>query len=204
LLLGIPIYVFVFAIYYSVSALAGLIWRNATVSIAVSILFWASCFGVGTAKIAIEEMMLNKRRIVNIIPVGEDLIAVNEINVTFQWNEKSHDWVEIFEPVGKDERERRMMMSFANLPTEMRPIGPVYDSSNDQLVSALRSMRDGQMLLHVGRRSDQWKKVRGANGSMGTVAMLTEPDGKILIISSLGLFRIAGDPTIKPEPVKPS
>src|SRR5690606_3275462 len=50
LLYSIPVFVFVFAIYYSVSAAAAMIWRNAVVSIVCAILFWAMCFTVGVAK----------------------------------------------------------------------------------------------------------------------------------------------------------
>src|SRR4051812_19676866 len=44
----VPVYTFVFATYYSVAALAGAIWRNATVAVILTFLFWAVCFSVGT------------------------------------------------------------------------------------------------------------------------------------------------------------
>lgn len=44
----IPIIVFLFAVYYSVSALAALRWRSPIVSVVVTILFWFVCFLVGT------------------------------------------------------------------------------------------------------------------------------------------------------------
>lgn len=48
LLLAIPLFCFLFAFYYSVSAVAGLIWRNTVVSIVVTVLFWGLCFLVAT------------------------------------------------------------------------------------------------------------------------------------------------------------
>ncbi len=42
LLLCIPVFLFLFVIYYSVSALTGVIWRNAIVSVCCTILFWVS------------------------------------------------------------------------------------------------------------------------------------------------------------------
>ena len=59
LLLCIPIFLFLFAIYYAVSSLAGVLWRNAVVSIVVTILFWAACFVVGTTKNVMEQAWLN-------------------------------------------------------------------------------------------------------------------------------------------------
>src|SRR5207245_2704518 len=40
----IPVYTFVFATYYSVTTLAGAIWRNTIVSVIITFLFWAACF----------------------------------------------------------------------------------------------------------------------------------------------------------------
>ncbi|MEX2173940.1 MAG: ABC transporter permease, partial [Pirellulaceae bacterium] len=42
----IPIFLFMFLIYYAVSALAGLIWKSAVVSVIVTVVFWVACFGV--------------------------------------------------------------------------------------------------------------------------------------------------------------
>ena len=46
LMLCIPLLLFLFSIYYSVSALAGVIWKNAVVSVFVAVTFWCFCFGV--------------------------------------------------------------------------------------------------------------------------------------------------------------
>ena len=42
LLLCVPVFLFLFAIYYAVSSFAGVVWRNAVVCIVVTILFWAA------------------------------------------------------------------------------------------------------------------------------------------------------------------
>ncbi len=47
LLLCIPIFLFLFAIYYSVSAFSGVIWRNAVVCVVMTVLFWLACTVVG-------------------------------------------------------------------------------------------------------------------------------------------------------------
>jgi ABC-type transport system involved in multi-copper enzyme maturation permease subunit len=62
ILLSIPVYVFMFAVYYTVSALAGLLWRNAIVSVVMTILFWAACFVVGVSKSGVEQLVLDKMR----------------------------------------------------------------------------------------------------------------------------------------------
>ncbi len=48
LLICIPIFIFIFMIYYSVSMLAGLISKNAIIAIAVTGLFWVFCTTLGS------------------------------------------------------------------------------------------------------------------------------------------------------------
>ena len=75
LLLCIPVFLFLFVIYYSVSALTGVIWRNAIVSVCCTILFWGLCFAVGTAKSVAENTFLDPTRLAAIIPAGDKLLA---------------------------------------------------------------------------------------------------------------------------------
>ena len=63
LLWAIPLYLFLFAIYYSVSALAGIVWRNAIVSVVMAVVFWFVCWTLGTANTLVESISLNPRRI---------------------------------------------------------------------------------------------------------------------------------------------
>ena len=47
LLLCIPIFLFLFAIYYSVSAFSGVVWRNAVVCVVMTVVFWFACYRGG-------------------------------------------------------------------------------------------------------------------------------------------------------------
>ena len=64
LLLAIPLYLFLFAIYYGVSSLAGIVWRNAIVSVVMAVVFWLVCFMLGTATGLVEQLSLNPRRFI--------------------------------------------------------------------------------------------------------------------------------------------
>ena len=48
----IPVFLVVFAVYYAVSALAGVIWRNTIVSVVVTFLFWGICWVPGVRQVA--------------------------------------------------------------------------------------------------------------------------------------------------------
>ncbi|MEY4180438.1 MAG: hypothetical protein RLY70_4012 [Planctomycetota bacterium] len=205
LLLAIPIYMFMFAIYFSVSSLAGLLWRNTIVSIGTTVLFWLVCFGLGSAKSALDTFYMSKQRFSHLFLAknakGDTIGAVNEMGFSFVWNESSLAWDEVF--VNETQRQLRPAMALVPaVPAEMRPIGPVYDSERDQLVALQRSMRDGMMQTFAGPRANQWQSAKGAGAPFGAMYLLQEPDGRLLVVASTGLYRLQRDPLASAKPVK--
>lgn len=205
LLLAIPVYLFMFAIYFSVSALAGLLWRNTIVSIGATVLFWLVCFGLGSAKSTIDMFYMSKQRFNHLFVAnnarGETLGAVNEMGFAFVWDAKDGQWQEVF--VNETQRQLRpAMVLVPAVPAEMRPIGPVYDAERDQLVALQRSMRDGLMQTFAGRRSEEWRSANGPAGPLGAMYLLREPDGRLLVVASTGLYRLKGDPLKTSQPLK--
>ncbi|MDA0586636.1 MAG: ABC transporter permease subunit [Planctomycetota bacterium] len=187
LLWTIPVFVFVFAIYYSVSTLAAVIWRNAVVSIVVSILFWAVCFIVGVAKSALDEWFLNARRTAVIVPAEDSLIVTNRQGSGFEWRTDENTWVEVF-------GERRRGPGGGGYPM----VGPYFDSPNSRLV-AVRSgggnrwMRSTPKLV-VAPRDGDWKPVESIAVPSGVRMLAIGRDGEILVAGTGGLHRFDGDP----------
>jgi hypothetical protein len=203
ILLSIPVYVFMFAVYYTVSALAGLLWRNAIVSVVMTILFWAACFVVGVSRSGVEQLVLDKMRVTRLVDAGDTLVSANEAGLVHRWDDATSDWVEIFRADDEEAMQRRMAMAFMPVvPPELRPIGPVHQGSDDRLIQVVRSLRTGQMSTLVARRDDDWRAEPGASASMGTRFLLEEPGGSVLAVSSLGLYRLTGDPLRSVRPLE--
>jgi ABC-type transport system involved in multi-copper enzyme maturation permease subunit len=187
LLWTIPVFVFVFAIYYSVSTFAAVIWRNAVVSIVVSILFWAVCFTVGVAKSALDEWFLNARRTAVIVPADDSLISTNRQGSGFEWNADENTWVEVF-------GQRRRGPGGGGYPM----IGPYFDTENSRLV-AIRSgggnrwMR-GTPKLVVAPRDGDWKPVESIAVPNGVKMLAIGRNSEILVAGTGGLHRFDGDP----------
>ena len=126
LLLCIPIFLFLFAIYYSVSALAGVVWRNAI----ICIVHERSCSGfvctvvVEQPRVALNSSTIEQQRIVRLVQAGDTLIALDEQGLTKYWNAASNDWEETF-----------LDSSFGPRGQVM---GPVYDAENQTLMAAQR------------------------------------------------------------------
>jgi hypothetical protein len=190
LLWAIPVFVFVFAVYYSVSTIAGVIWRSAVVSIVISILFWALCFTVGIAKGTIEGVFLDQRRAAAVIPAGESLLVTRANGSGYEWQASTREWTAVFEgpPQGP--------VAFgAAYPW----LGPVYDEQHDRLVAlslppAVPWFRMPAR-LNVAERRNGWKRVEGPTVPGDANTFLLDPDGTIIVAGVRGVYRFEGDPT---------
>lgn len=95
LLWCIPLYVFLFAIYFSVSALAGAIWRNAIVSLILVIAFWLGVTLIGVAHNSMNEFVIKNRRMTEISANGDQVFAVDGSRTVHQWSTEEKDWLPV-------------------------------------------------------------------------------------------------------------
>ncbi|MHC4877443.1 MAG: ABC transporter permease subunit [Planctomycetota bacterium] len=184
LLWTIPVFVFVFAVYFSVSSLAGVLWRNPIVSIIVSLVFWLSCFVVGLTKGIVDDVFLSARRPAVILPLDDSLLVVNRQGNGFEWDPDGKVWQTVFET-----RRRG--------PGSVYPfVGPVYDAANDRLVAIRAStggppwMREAPKLA-LATRDDDWKFSTPLNVPGGSQSLLVLSDGTVLTLGTDGLSRLS-------------
>ena len=149
-LLCIFIFLFLFAVYYSVSALTGIVWRNAIVSVILTILFWFVCWAVGLTKGVFEGLLVESQKIVRLVPAGDALIAVDEMGAARRWNSPDKQWQPVF-----------LEGSFGE---PRRVLGPVYDAEHQMLLAAQignrRMFRSGGNLL-LGQKATGGRGVEG-------------------------------------------
>ncbi len=183
LLWTIPVFVFVFAVYFSVSALAGVLWRNPIVSIIVSLVFWLSCFVVGLTKGIVDDVFLSARRPAVILPLNDSLLTVNRQGNGFEWDPDAKGWQTVFET------RRR--------PGQEYPfVGPVYDVANDRLVAIRAStggppwMREAPKLA-LATREEDWKFSTPLNVPGGSQSLLVLSDGTVLTLGTDGLSQLS-------------
>ncbi len=201
ILLSIPIYLFVFAIYYSVSSLIGIIWRSPIVCIALTIVFWLACFLIGLGKIEFESRIWNKTRLIDVVEAGDSLIVSNEMGVAQQWDDEARVWDPVF--ISQDQRDSRpVLLVMKTIPRAFRPVGPLYDAKHDRLLSATPMFPPTKMNFNVGERANDWEATTAITAPTGTLAMFPEENGDVVIAASLGLYRLVGDPSKKQEPAK--
>jgi hypothetical protein len=183
LLLCIPVFLFLFIVYYSVSAAAGLVWRNTVVCIAMTVLFWFICVMVGTAKQMVEMFFVHPQRLVRLLPIDDTLLAVNEQGRVEEWTNQPAGWKYVF---ASDQPS-------AGPPIMIGPqmSGPVYDSQGDRLVAIVPAWPEAR--LFAGRRAEDWEREEVGAAPRVTRELLVEPDGRVLAVTSEGLLRLASE-----------
>lgn len=106
LLLCIPLMLFLFAIYYSVSALAGLLWQNGIIAVVITMAFWGVCFSLWFIKDGLEAWVMQPRAITDIVPTTGQLLAktsgeeIVEWSAEGKWTAPSPGSVDMKLPVG--------------------------------------------------------------------------------------------------------
>lgn len=192
LFLCIPIMLFLFAVYYSVSALAAVLWRNAIVSIVLTILFWLLCVSVAKSKNSfIEPIWIDPQRLVKLIPAGQSLLAVTEPGQVEEWDPRQSLWEEVFSPPEQPQR-----IGPLTVPQPM--IGPVYDEQADRILAIPTGLpAPGGMnlfgpppTLQAGKRSAAWTRKKVGSAPAGPLALLTAPNGDTLVVTKGAVFRL--------------
>jgi hypothetical protein len=201
--LCIPIILFLFAVYYGVSALAAVLWRNAIVSIVLTILFWGVSFGLWAAKGYIEANSINPNRLVKLVPAGKTLLAVNEMGQVQEWSPRSSTWEDVFTT---DERPR-----FARI-LDPRPLdGPVFDAGRDRIVATQAAPPTGGLniftpppTLLIGRHAGAFNGIKAGTAPPGTFALFASPAGDVVAISKGAVFRLVSERSKKPKSKDPT
>ena len=191
----IPIFMFMFLIYYAVSALAGLIWKSPVISVVLTVVFWFSCFSVGTTKHVMEGLLLDRFRIVKVAQAEDTLVSVTEEGLVRIWDAERRAWQQVYEPSG------RRGNGVATIE------GPVYHAATKQLLFG-QGFRNpfgiaGQRItLRVARAADGWALHDGPSLPSDASTFLLENDGSVLAVASDNVYRLRGEPRPAGKPIK--
>ncbi|MEQ1829933.1 MAG: ABC transporter permease [Pirellula sp.] len=92
----IPLFIFMFMIFYSVSALVGLIWKNPIICVVVTAVFWGLCFGVGLIHLYFDITLNIQNQVQRVYAVGDTpMVGTQQGHLQF-WNEDGKAWKTAF------------------------------------------------------------------------------------------------------------
>lgn len=96
LLLCIPVCVFLFSVFYSVSAVAGLKWRSPILAIGLANLFGAGCLLIGFAATLSDSFIVERDRITGLTTTGETVLASTRGGHLRRFDRSNGRWVDLF------------------------------------------------------------------------------------------------------------
>lgn len=175
LLYCIPVFLFLFAVYYSVSGFAGLVWRNTIVCIGITALFWAMCFFLGVGKGFVDLLAHEPNRVAMVSSTPDGIFTVANSGAIRMWNEETSSWDDIV--------ERRFMGPAGPMNMRGRSIPPAYDFANQRTIL----FRDRDQLCVFTKETRQAEVYESMPSSID--ATLLEPDGRLLAVGN-EIYRI--------------
>jgi len=192
LLWCIPVYVLLFMIYYSVSAVAGAIWRNSIVALALVVCFWIGITVVGEVHEELQRYLIGTRGIKEVVPTNAGVFVVDGEQKTYLWDDSRSEWDEVFEAApmpGVPGFARRILRGDTRFL-------PVFDSANERLLVLEQvPARFGGVAppeLQVASAKDDWSRTPlGRLPDFASTILLTS-DGTILLPCEDAIYRYVG------------
>ena len=208
----IPLLLFVFVIFYSVSALVGLIWNNPILCVVVCIVFWIFCLTIGVLESGMRMPAAWLPQIVRFAKVNDDLLAITQASEVKVWNEKYQVWQPAAEvnaqgpgrvlgPIVDAEHKRLIMRSdFSNgmggmetrsrnfVVVELGQDGPENGGESKETKSAPAADDDSvPQNVEEARRKSRWNGENGPEPPMLMVELIRLGD-KTLAVTRNGFF----------------
>ena len=191
ILISIPLYVLVFAIYFSVSALIGIVWRSPIVAVVITLLFWALCFAVGSVHGIFANKMANSS-FINLLPIQDEAYSVDILHQIKKWDSKKKEWeIEMPAELGDEAKIQfgvnSWMIPLRNVPAipgiDQR-IAPIYDQESGLIIGA----------PFVAEFTTKRKMLAGRAGGKEFVTVGEFPrDTQELAVSKRGLIAVTAD-----------
>ncbi|MCH2177492.1 MAG: ABC transporter permease [Mariniblastus sp.] len=192
ILLSIPLYILVFAIYFSVSAIVGLLYRSPTVSVILTLLFWAFCFGIGFL-FNLADARQKSVAISDVVPLADEVMTVGVLQTGSVWNASDATWQAKLEPALKPEEQVGLsigtMFGTEGFP---KPVGPLLNPATNQLLGTRLSMeelRPGRARKMYVADATKMKFVEAGKYPPG-VTRLSLAEGRVLAISGEGFYEL--------------
>ncbi len=197
ILFAIPVYILVFAIYYSVSTLVGIWYRSAILSVILTAIFWAVCFGVGYSYSLLDNRMQNGE-IVDLVPVSDSVLQVDPLKKVYGWDEKEKKWETKLKASMAQEQEISIGIALFIAPLGTVPggLGPIYDAVSNTLISGTVNLADPRSMNHQDCFISDGNKINfEVKGKFprNAVGLLASKQGPISVNSSGELFLLKSE-----------
>jgi hypothetical protein len=194
-LVCIPIYVFVFAIYYSLSALVGLVFRSPILSVVAAILFWAFCFGIGVTHDLISAMVETGAP-GQLIVDGEQVVKFDRTGRGSILDPQTQEWSEAFRSPDIEEVPPFLRGLMPGAPV----MGLSYDTEGHRFLGAqvplgeLGARFSANRYVVVARAENDWLAEQKMKAPPMTRAVFRDVDDTLIFVTYRGnVFQLPFD-----------
>lgn len=174
----IPVSVFLFSVFYSVSAVVGLRWRSPILAIGVTCMFGLACFVIGFIGGLFDGLVTRPEAIQHLAITGETLIGSTRGGGLVRLDRSQDRWVELF---------KSSAMTFD------RVLAPVPLDDQRVATARVRNGRinpfgSGALDLLVLSQSDDWNPEPSLRLPTSTTRLLRCGDDQVLAMNSGSLY----------------
>ena len=194
ILYSVPLYLLVFAIYYSVSAVSGIRFRSAILSVVFTAVFWGLCFMVGTVYYWLNNRMENTE-ISRIVTIGDKALAIDPMFAVLAWDE-AKGWdtrTQIFDANGDGPEQIAFGISTYIAPElDLPPVlSPVYDETTGLMFSSQIRLGPSRSISCMVADGEALDFEKYGNYPQQPSKMFSTPQGLIVISRSGELYRMS-------------
>ncbi len=188
----IPVYIFLFAIFFSVSAFLGAIWRNAIVSVILVIIFWGGLTLIGVAYSSMNEFVVKNRRLSEISANGGLVFAVDGSRSVHRWDSVEGDWMPVQQAdinVQIPSFVRRLFFSGHRFRVSV--------SQDGQRILALQPTLSrmggiGPAMILSGRENEKYELQPELKTPESMFGIFQTSDGEVILPGPSGIYRFIG------------
>ncbi len=179
----IPVFLFLFLIYYSISAFAGLVWRNTVIAIVMAVLCWLACTIVEATYHLIRNLQLEPHKLTS-VEVGDHLVfSKTESGSVQQWDKDASMWLPVFASDAPG--------LVPGLAQSESLIGPVYMGSAKKLFAVRPSWSSGTLL--AASEENNWKRQSLGKAPRDTRYLLVQEGKQLYSVHRKGISRLRDD-----------
>ncbi|MFM7055943.1 MAG: ABC transporter permease subunit [Planctomycetota bacterium] len=188
----IPLYVFLFAIYYSVSALTGAIWRNPIVSLILVVVFWIVQVTAAVVNDFMAFAWLPGRQLEELVVTDTSAFAIDGSRNFLRWDEASGDW--------------RTMLEDSN-PNPLQALGIFQAGARPRLAAAAdgntvfamqpefsRFNQAGPARVFRGEAGDNFNRSGNSSTPEPVFGIYRTRDSKLVLPGTRSIHQLKDDP----------
>ncbi|NNE01286.1 MAG: ABC transporter permease [Pirellulaceae bacterium] len=177
LLWCIPVAVFLFSVFYSVSFLAGLRWRTPILAIGITCMFGAFVLVIGAIGGYFDGFVTQPAAIRSIAVANEDVLATTRGGGIFRFDETSNQWQPLIEP---DPRQADLVLPLVKLDDNHIATARIKGGRFNPYGS-------GSLDLLLLERSSAWEPEPGLRLPIATRRLFALADQSLIAMNTGGL-----------------